>query len=240
MERVKRLLSPGLVVAALALVFALGGTAVADRAGSKVKRNSITSAHIKNGTIRAADIHPKTLRSLRRSGRRITPAEPSPGPAGRQGPKGDPGPQGPPGQSLVADRLTPENPAFGNVRVVAIPRIPEDSLGPSFDEGERLFEDVELEQGTYLVQGTVQFFDFDAQKGGGYGVARIFLNGEPEATSWSPFIPLDGNNAAQASGAVLVRVPAGGGTLSVQAVVRDDNNATAHAGGNLIVTRLAE
>ena len=100
MERLKRLFSPGLVVAVGALVLALGGTAVADRAASsKVAKNSITSRHIKDGSIRAKDINPKTLAALMKGDRQLTPAEAVPGPAGPQGPKGDPGEPGKDGVS---------------------------------------------------------------------------------------------------------------------------------------------
>jgi hypothetical protein len=99
MERLKRLFSPGLIVAILALVFALGGTAVAERASSsKVAPNSISSRHIKDGSIRAKDINPKTLAALMQANRPTTPAETVPGAQGPKGDKGDPGEQGPQGE----------------------------------------------------------------------------------------------------------------------------------------------
>ena len=103
MERLKRLFSPGLIVAILALVFALGGTAVAERASSsKVAPNSISSRHIKDGSIRAKDINPNTLATLMQANRPTTPAETVPGAQGPKGDKGDPGEPGKDGRDGVS------------------------------------------------------------------------------------------------------------------------------------------
>jgi hypothetical protein len=69
--------SPALIIACLALIVALSGTAVADRVVTAGK-NLVTSGDIKNGTIKTTDISKKARRQLR----------------GRTGPKGDPGPRG--------------------------------------------------------------------------------------------------------------------------------------------------
>src|SRR4051794_28056750 len=80
-------------VAYLALFVALGGTSYAaiklpaNSVGSKqIRRNAVTSAKVKNGTLRATDF----ARGVQLAG----PAG-APGAAGAAGPKGDSGPPGP-------------------------------------------------------------------------------------------------------------------------------------------------
>jgi Collagen triple helix repeat (20 copies) len=72
----RRRFTPGLVVAMIALAVALSGSAMA--------AGLVTSAQIKNGTIRLIDLHPSTQDAL--EGKR--------GPAGPQGTTGAQGPQG--------------------------------------------------------------------------------------------------------------------------------------------------
>jgi hypothetical protein len=83
-------------VAYLALFVALGGTSYAaiklpaNSVGAKqIRRNSVTSAKVKNGTLNASDF----ARGVQLAG----PAGPAgaTGPPGAAGPKGDPGPAGP-------------------------------------------------------------------------------------------------------------------------------------------------
>jgi hypothetical protein len=86
MKLLKRFLpSPAMGVACIALLIALGGTSYA--AIANVPRNSVTTIHVKNGSLLARD--------FRRGQIPRGPAGP-PGPAGQQGP---PGPQGPPGSA---------------------------------------------------------------------------------------------------------------------------------------------
>ncbi|MGH8913494.1 MAG: S-layer homology domain-containing protein, partial [Acidimicrobiia bacterium] len=97
------------------------------------------------------------------------------GATGAVGPVGPAGPQGEPGITLVATRLTDPNPAFGGVRVVDVPGEGTGSNNFTVD----LFPSVTLEEGTYYVESTVQFFDFTGTTGEGpeYGLARSFLDG---------------------------------------------------------------
>ena len=78
--------SPALVVALIALVVALGGTSYAvtklprnSVGAAQVKKNAITTKHVRNGSLRAVDFARGQL-----------PA----GPQGAQGPAGAPGPAG--------------------------------------------------------------------------------------------------------------------------------------------------
>jgi hypothetical protein len=98
--------SPAILVAIAALVMALGGTSYAaiklpaNSVGKKqLKKNAVTTAKVKNGSLLSADFKAGQL-----------PA----GPRGQQGPQGPQGPQGaqgPPGQAgvpTVTVRSSPE------------------------------------------------------------------------------------------------------------------------------------
>lgn len=167
-----------------------------------------------------------------------------PGEPGEQGEQGEQGPPGPPGEALVGYLITDENSSFGNVRVVAVPA--GTSSGPDNPtDGVALVDPVELQPGLYRIEGTVQFFDFTrlSDENVEYGVARIFLDDEPIGSSWTADIPDDGNNAAQAYGALVVEVDAPT-TLSLRAVIRTseptNEGIAGHAGGNLIITRIEQ
>jgi hypothetical protein len=84
MRGIRFLPSPALVVAAIALLVALGGTAYAQ---FKLPRNSVSSIHVRDRSLLAKDF----ARSALRQGR--------PGPQGPTGPAGPAGPQGPAGPS---------------------------------------------------------------------------------------------------------------------------------------------
>lgn len=168
--------------------------------------------------------------------------EPGPqGPPGPKGDKGDPGPQGPAGQSLVGYEITDINSGYNGVRVVDVEAVPQGSGQPNSDDP-ALVKAIEIpEDGLYRIEGTVQFFDFGTAEGDDiedYGVARIFLNGEPLGSTWTPNIPNDGNNAAQGYGAVVVEAEAGD-EITLTAVVRSETGeGTYQAGANLIVTKI--
>ena len=88
MKRWVRKPSPAMVVAVIALIAAMGGSAVA--------ASLITSKQIKNGTIQTADISKKAKRALKGNRGPAGPAGPvgPAGPAGAQGAKGETGAQG--------------------------------------------------------------------------------------------------------------------------------------------------
>lgn len=92
----KRYLSPGTVLAALALFVALAGTAPA--AADKVTA-LITGKQIKNGSIGLVDISAGAKRTLKgnRGTRGLAGPPGQPGPPGAQGAQGNPGAQGQPG-----------------------------------------------------------------------------------------------------------------------------------------------
>jgi hypothetical protein len=209
-SREKRLVAV-MIGAALLLGLGATGTAVADRLiGSKsIKNNSIRSVDVRDGTLKMKDLRPSVVAEINK-----------------------------PGQALVANVITPTNNAFLGLNVVAVPHVAASSAAPDADTGATLAS-VSLPAGKYLVQATAQFFDFDGGDAtADYGVTRLFLNGAevPVSASWTPAIPVDANNAAQASGSIVVTVPAGGGTLAAKAVVR--GNEDGQAGGSMIVTRV--
>src|SRR4051794_29114757 len=84
-----RLPSPGTVLASVALLVALGGTAYAagvlpaNSVGTlQLRANAVTSSKVRDGSLRAVDFKPGQLPR---------------GPAGAPGATGQPGSQGPPG-----------------------------------------------------------------------------------------------------------------------------------------------
>ena len=98
--------SPAMIVAALALTIALGGTATAAGlliTGKQVKDGSLTGRDVKNGTIKTADVGNGSLSGFDVRDRSLTPADFSgsmqgpAGPAGRVGPQGLKGDTGAPG-----------------------------------------------------------------------------------------------------------------------------------------------
>lgn len=86
-QTLRQLLSPPMLAALLVLCLAVGGTAFAAGkiTGKQIAKDTVTSANIKNKTIKTKDLSPSALSGL------TGPAGPA-GPAGATGPKGDTGP----------------------------------------------------------------------------------------------------------------------------------------------------
>jgi hypothetical protein len=87
MRSIKKLRpSPALIVALVALMCGLGGTAIARSmiTGKDIAKDAITSRHVKDGSLQYSDLAPSTRAAM----------APKPGPKGPQGPKGPAGPQG--------------------------------------------------------------------------------------------------------------------------------------------------
>jgi hypothetical protein len=84
--------SPALIVALVALMAGLGGTAVARSmiSGKDIANDAITSRHVLNGTLQLSDLAPKARAAMHKS-----TSQPGPvGPQGPQGPRGETGAQG--------------------------------------------------------------------------------------------------------------------------------------------------
>ena len=137
--RIKRLPTPAMVVACVALVASLGGVSYAAGvlpensvgtaqlqkkavSASKLKKNAVTGAKVKNGTLKAADFGAGQL-----------PAGPK-GDPGPQGPKGDPG--GFSGYEIVTNVDT--LPSGGGLHVVATCPAGKKVLGGGYSSGANL------------------------------------------------------------------------------------------------------
>jgi len=242
--------SPAMVVACIAVVLALTGSAFAANA-------LITGADIKNGSVTRADLSSKTLKSLK--GKRGPagrdgftgargpqgdtgpqgPAGPA-GPAGPQGPKGNVGdtgakgdtgatgpvgprgPQGDPGQSLAADFSTGTTPldTTGSDGTLTLGGSGPSTTTDSVDLVGAAGGFLFLNPGRYLVHVVVDFTDGAADSGTEYGVARLFLNDSP----------LDGTTPDPSGGSSL------GDTLLETGDVPDDGTNAAQATGTFEIT----
>jgi hypothetical protein len=96
--------SPAMVVACLALMLALTGTAVASSliTGASIKDNTVSSLDVTNGSLKGVDVKDNSLGSVDiQNGSLRTvdfaPGQLSSGPPGPPGQQGAPGQQGPPG-----------------------------------------------------------------------------------------------------------------------------------------------
>jgi hypothetical protein len=90
MRHIRKLrISPAIVVAVVALMAALGGTAVAGSliTGKQIASDSITSRHVRNGSLKYADLAPSMRSAMQKP-------DAEPGPQGPAGPGGQSGPQG--------------------------------------------------------------------------------------------------------------------------------------------------
>ncbi|HEX7291357.1 MAG TPA: hypothetical protein VF250_09550 [Conexibacter sp.] len=238
--------SPAMVVACIAVVLALTGSAFAAAL--------ITGADIQNGSITRADLSRGTINSLKgKTGRRgpsgrdgFTGArgpQGDTGPAGPQGPAGPVGPAGPKGnvgdtgaqgpigrtgaqgvQGVQGDPGTPGQSLVFNTAVGATDAgtpIAQSSTGPSSSEG------IENSNGgTFLSAGTTYKVDVfvsfvaTANPGTEFGVARLFLDSNP----------LDGSGSDPTGGNADMD------TTVVSADVPDDSSNPAQASASFLVT----
>jgi len=97
-----RAITPATVIASLALLFALSGTAVAGAliTGANVKNNSIAGIDILNESLGSKDVRNGSLLPKDFKGGALPAGQQ--GPAGPAGPQGPAGPAGPAGQNGVA------------------------------------------------------------------------------------------------------------------------------------------
>jgi hypothetical protein len=103
MRHIQKLrISPAVVVAVVALMAALGGTAVAGSliTGKQIASDSITSRHVRNGSLKYADLAPSMRSAMQKPEAEQGPQGPAGprGQQGQQGQQGQSGPQGPAGQ----------------------------------------------------------------------------------------------------------------------------------------------
>ena len=103
--------SPGLAVAAIALLVALGG---ASYAAVSLPRNSVGTAQLKNGAVTPPKVSKKTVALFK--GQRGAA-----GPRGSQGPPGSQGTQGPAGPQGIQGPQGPATGPAGGARPARIP-----------------------------------------------------------------------------------------------------------------------
>jgi hypothetical protein len=110
MNVIRKLPSPAMLVACVALVVALGGVSYA---AAVLPKNSVGTAQLKKKAVTAAKLKKDAVTGAKVKNRSLLAADFKAGqlPAGPQGPKGDPGPQGPKGdpglQGLKGDKGDP-------------------------------------------------------------------------------------------------------------------------------------
>ncbi|MBN8867110.1 MAG: hypothetical protein J0H98_06120 [Solirubrobacterales bacterium] len=159
MQHLKQIKRPRLatVLAGLALMIALGGTATAASGlinGKKIKNNSIPGKKLKNKTITKAKIAPATIKSLR-------------GQTGQTGPQGPKGDQGAPGANGV---VSPEFEDFGSVNIP--------------DGGELGLGTVNVPAGKYMITATVRGFALGSGRMECF-VSSNSGGGSSETSSWT-------------------------------------------------------
>jgi len=118
--------SPALVVACLALGFALGGTSIA--AVSQLGRNTVGTPQLRNGAVTTPKLRNASVTSAKvanRSLRRVdfAPGQLTAGPTGPAGPAGPTGPAGAPGVSQAerVERTTVNNSLNTKTSVIQCP-----------------------------------------------------------------------------------------------------------------------
>jgi hypothetical protein len=96
-----RIPSPSMIVAVIALLCALSGTATAAAliTGAQIKNNTVSSLDLTNNGVKSVDVLNGSLKAVDFAPGQL-PAGPA-GPAGPQGPAGPAGPQGAPGVAAL-------------------------------------------------------------------------------------------------------------------------------------------
>jgi hypothetical protein len=112
-RRRRRRVRPSTVIATVALFAAVSGTATAAKliTGKDIARNAITSKHVKNRSLTAADFNGSIIGPAGPPGERgLTGPRGPVGATGDQGPKGDAGPKGDPGDKGDTGKPGPPGP----------------------------------------------------------------------------------------------------------------------------------
>lgn len=114
------------------------------------------------------------------------------------------------------------------------------SAGADGTDGEDGTDGVDGEDGTDGVDGEDGTDGVDGEDGQDVGptefaVVRLYRNGTAVASSFSPDVPDDGNNAAQVAGSTVTACQ-GGDEFSLEAAYRTDEADGGQAGGGLVIT----
>lgn len=200
--------SPAMVVALLALFVALGGGAYAATrlpahsvGHRQLKRNAVTSANVKNGSLRARDLAAGVLR-----GRGGPGAPGSTGPAGPRGPQGETGPAGPRGPIGPSE-------AFH----VSAPTGPNDiALSPAYTTVLQLT----LAPGDYVLNGKVVATNHSTTTAAYVRCGLLAPSSSPD--TYAVLLPAGGSTAVPVQGVVTITGP----NSPVQLYCRKSPNVT--------------
>jgi hypothetical protein len=109
--------APATILASVALIVALSGTAVAATfiTGAQVKDGTLSGLDVRNGSLSTLDIRDRTLRAIDFAPGVLKAGAGVSGPAGPQGPAGPPGQPGPAGQPGAQG-----SPGLANVETVTL------------------------------------------------------------------------------------------------------------------------
>ena len=161
MQRLKEIKRPRLatILAGLALMIALGGTATAAGLinGAKIKNKSIAGKKLKNKTITKNKLAPKTIKALK--GKKGPQ-----GPQGQQGPKGD---KGDPGENGVV------HPVYDEYGSLNLPANTEFAIGTT-----------NVPAGKYLITANVRVFSAGTAQVG-CNLSTNAGGGSSESATWS-------------------------------------------------------
>jgi hypothetical protein len=219
---IRRRPSAAMLVAIVALLLALSGSATAALVvtGSSIKDGTITGQDMRNRTLGARKLTRKAISSL----------------SGKQGPRGAQGPQGPQGVQGAQGVPGPQG-ATGPSKTFV-----DNEPGPITNQETRVLE-VEIEPGSYTAQVNLELHPTGAQ-GQGYCKFRAPAGSSPVLLGFTGQQYL-GNVAA--SGQIDSRfISYGGGFASpqggiVEMVCRSEAaNSLASMGGDLVVTKIGE
>lgn len=248
----------GAVAVGATIIAVVGG-------GSAVAASQITSAQIKDQTIRSRDIatagvgtseirdgnvNVRDLSSQTKGyindhgGKDGAPgSKGDTGPAGSAGANGSNGAKGDTGMAQVTTHITDPNSTLGGLNVVPVP-----GQTGARDTDTTLLT-FTLNKGTYLINGTAQFFHFvsTGTDGVDYGVISLLVSGRTDrGTAFTADIPGDGTNGAQTNANTYLTIPSDNTTLKVVGSIRPEGNGNGphisepgQAGAQVIVTQVS-
>lgn len=265
-RRIRANASPAMVLACIAVVLAMAGSAFA-------ARSLITGADIKDGSISRADLSRSVVKSLKGKRGPAGPAgrdgsegpQGSAGPAGPQGaagargatgapgPQGEQGEQGPPGSDGAPGQVVVDARSAGPANAGAA--LPLSSDGPTGGDG------VDVSDGGSMLMAGQQYkvdvfvsFVSTSDPGTEYGVGRLFLGATPldgnstgtgavsigDTTLVTPDVPDDLHTPAQAAGSWIVLAGSENELLTLRGALRagDPSTTRANVTGHLVVTRI--
>ena len=256
----------GAVVAGAAVLALLtGGGAIAagvitsaDIVNQTIKKQDIGSdavggSEVVEGSLGLRHLNDYTRSQIAKSGASGTQGPAGPkgdtGATGAVGPKGEPGAngtngvgakgdKGDSGQANVTTYVTAPSttPAWAGLNVVDVPATAKTG-GRGVDSQTPLLT-FELDAGSYLIDGTAQFFHFvpgtDSED---FGVVSLLVDGSSDyGTAWTADIPNDGNNAAQTNANTYLTITEDDTILTVVGSIRGIRDG--QAGAQVIVTQV--